>query len=100
MPLYRFWSDTLRGHFYTADPVEKAKVMGTGPDVWHYEQIAYYVYPANSTLKDTVAVTRFWSPVFHHHFYTASPAERDHVVSTWPDAWSLEGPRFKVPATS
>jgi len=46
-PLYRFWSDTKQGHFYTASEDEKNYIMVTYPtDVWKYEGIAWYV-PTN-----------------------------------------------------
>lgn len=96
IPLFRFWSARFRGHFYTADPAERDQVLAQWPDAWSYEGVAYYVYPPASAQPDTVAVARFWSPKALHHFYTADPAERDHVISVWPDTWSFEGENFRV----
>ena len=43
-PMYRFWSDTKQGHFYTTSLSERNYVMATYPEnVWKYEGIAYYV---------------------------------------------------------
>ncbi len=45
-PLYRFWSDTKHGHFYTASSAEKAYIEANYPaNVWKYERIGFYVYP-------------------------------------------------------
>lgn len=98
IPLYRFWSARFNGHFYTADPVERDRVLSLWPDVWTYEGVAYFVYPATATYPDTVTVARFWSSTALHHFYTASPEERDRVISLWPLVWSYEGDSFRVPA--
>ncbi|MGC5222698.1 Ltp family lipoprotein [Micromonospora sp. DT81.3] len=97
VPLYRFWSDQLRGHFYTADQGERDHVMRTWAATWSYEGVAYYVYPAGSGAPNTVAVSRFWGPGVQHHFYTADATERDTVISRWPNVWSFEGERFRVP---
>jgi hypothetical protein len=97
VPLYRFWSTRYNGHFYTADPAERDRVIATWPDVWSYEGVAYYVYPNGSPQTGTTPVYRFWSDRYNHHFYTSDPAERDRVIATWPDVWSYEGPRFSVP---
>ncbi len=46
--LYRFWSDTYRGHFYTADIVERDHVRNTFPEhIWKYEGVGYHVNPAD-----------------------------------------------------
>ena len=95
-PLYRFWSSTSKGHFYTADPAERDYILANYTDAeWHYEGIAYYVLDLGSS-KGT-PVYRFWSPVYMHHFYTADPAERDYVQATMPSTWTYEGARFRVP---
>ena len=97
-PLYRFWSDRYRGRFYTADLAERDRVIATWPDVWSYEGIAYYVYAAGSGVAGTVPVFRFWGPNVLHHFYTASASERDNVISRWPNVWSYEREKFRVPS--
>jgi hypothetical protein len=99
VPLYRFWSTRYNGHFYTADPAERDRVLATWPDVWSYEGIAYYVYPASSTQPNTTVVHRFWSTPASHHFYTASDAEKNRVIQTWPYFWDYEGVTFRVPSS-
>lgn len=98
VPLYRFWSDKFKGHFYTADEAEKQKVIDTWPLDWAFEGVAYYVYPIDSAAADTVPMFRFWSATFLHHFYTAENGERDRVISTWPNDWNYEGAKFLVPS--
>ncbi|MFJ2541989.1 DUF1524 domain-containing protein [Microbacterium sp. NPDC087589] len=98
IPLYRFWSSTYSGHFYTADPAERAAVIARWPNIWKDEGVAYYVYPTDSTQPDTVPVARFWSASAAHHFYTADAAERDAVIAKWTRVWSYEGDNFRVPA--
>jgi len=41
-PVYRFWSGSVNGHFYTADEAEKQELMETLRDVWVYEGIVWY----------------------------------------------------------
>jgi hypothetical protein len=99
VPLYRFWSDTYRGHFYTASQSERDYIIANYPaSVWKYEKIAYYVYPANNSIPNTVGVFRFWSTTKGHHFYTANPVERDAVINDYPDEiWKYEKKAFEVP---
>lgn len=98
VPLYRFWSERLGGHFYTVSAAERDRVIRTWPDVWAYEGVAYYVYPVETDAPSTVLVSRFWSPTKQHHFYTADPTERDRVIRLWPSPiWDYEGDAFRVP---
>jgi len=42
--IYRFWSDTKQGHFYTSSEDEKNHIIATYPEsVWRYEGVAWYV---------------------------------------------------------
>ncbi|WP_403025721.1 leucine-rich repeat protein [Salinibacterium sp. GXW1014] len=102
VPLYRFWSSTLNGHFYTASASERDHVIRAYDDaVWAYERVAYYVYPSGSASAGTNEVYRFWSDSKMHHFYTASAAEKDHVIRTYaPSVWSYERVAFRVPGTA
>lgn len=40
IPVYRFWSDTYSGHFYTASQPEKEHLEANDPN-WRYEGIAF-----------------------------------------------------------
>ncbi len=100
VPVYRFWSEYKKAHFYTTSAAERDDVQKRWPDIWAYEGIAYYAYPAEADTAGTLTVERFWSAGFHSHFYTAEAAEAQKVKTTWPDVWAPEGTRFRVlPAT-
>ena len=100
VPLFRFWSERYRSHFYTTDAVERDRVNRLWPDVWADEGVAYYVYPLETDEPNTVRMARFWSPLKSHHFYTADPIERDRVIRVWPSPiWDYEGDAFRVPFT-
>jgi hypothetical protein len=92
LPVYRFWSDTFLGHFYTISETEKNYVIATWPDTWTYEGPVYYAYP--SQVAGTLPLYRFWSNTFLGHFYTISETEKNYVIATWPDMWTYEGPVY------
>lgn len=97
----RFWSDTYKGHFYTADAVEAAAVEANYPDdVWRGEGTSFYVF-ANwlcdlAELEGPlppgvcVPVYRFWSDTYKHHFYTISETEKNNIMLNMPE-WQYEG---------
>ncbi|MDM8553510.1 FG-GAP-like repeat-containing protein [Desulfococcaceae bacterium HSG7] len=45
VPVYRFYSESLLVHLFTADENEKNHLIDTAGDVWNFEGTAYYVYP-------------------------------------------------------
>jgi hypothetical protein len=96
-PVYRFWSSTMHGHFYTASEAEKNYVIANySTDVWNYEGIAFYVY--TNQMADTQPVYRFWSSTMHGHFYTASEAEKNYVIANYStDVWNYEGIAWYAP---
>ncbi|MFC5502326.1 hypothetical protein ACFPJ4_08760 [Lysinimonas soli] len=102
IPLYRFWSPRLSGHFYTASESEKNSIIAGYPSsTWTFEGVAFYVYPTDTTVAGTVAVSRFWSPQNQHHFYTASVSEKNSVIASYPaEIWTYEGDTFRVPSTT
>lgn len=89
-PVHRFWSPALGSHFYTLDEVEKARVLSLWPDVWLYEGVAFYAYPADSGPEGTAPVHRFWSGSLGTHFYTISDTERFTFLSSPPGVWDYE----------
>ena len=99
VPVYRFWSETQRSHFYTASAGERDRVIANYPDnVWRYEMVAFYVYPLSTDVPDTRPVTRFWSPSKLAHFYTASASEADRVSAQYPPSvWTREFDIYRVP---
>jgi hypothetical protein len=92
-PVYRFWSPSLSGHFYTINEAEKDFVIANYPSsVWTYEGIAFYAFAAGAQPSGTSAVYRFWSPLVSHHFYTMNEAEKDYVIANYPSSvWTYEG---------
>jgi hypothetical protein len=42
--VYRFWSETLGGHFYTIKEGEKDKLVNQYADTWAFEGVAWYAY--------------------------------------------------------
>lgn len=44
IPVYRFWSNKLQGHFYTSNAQEKDVIVSSyDQNTWKYEGVAYYV---------------------------------------------------------
>jgi len=91
VPVYRFWSTALNGHFYTIDEEERNKLITQFPDVWTYEGPVFYAFPEGLQPGDTSPVYRFWSESLGHHFYTIDEAEKQKLVDNFPDIWALEG---------
>jgi hypothetical protein len=93
-PVYRFWSETLKSHFFTTDESEKTKTMMDYPDIWVYEGVAFYAYRQGYRPEGTVGVHRFWSGT--SHFFTTSLAERDKLLSLLPGIWTYEATAWYV----
>jgi hypothetical protein len=93
-PVFRFWSDTYRHHFFTASEAEKNSIIATVPtNVWRYEGIAFYAFVVPQS--NTVPVHRFWSDLYRGHFYTASEAEKNSIIATVrTNIWRYEGIAF------
>lgn len=97
-PVYRFWSDRYRHHFFTISEAEKNNVIATLSHDWTYEGIAYYaddICPVGFT-----NLYRFWSPVYRGHFYTISSAERDYVIANYSNDWNYEGTAYCASASA
>lgn len=97
--VYRFWSDTKQGHFFTASEDEKNHVIATYPqDVWKYEGVAFQVFTTKE--KGTIPVYRFWSDEKQSHFYTASEEEKNQIIANYPERiWRFEGVAWYAYAT-
>jgi len=91
MPVYRFWSPVVSGHFYTIHEEEVQFLLANYQNIWVYEGVAFHAYPANLQLEGTHPVYRFWSPVVSHHFYTISEDEKQFLIDQYPDVWIYEG---------
>jgi len=44
VPVYRFWSEALARHFYTADESERDELLKDHSGLWAYEGVAWYVF--------------------------------------------------------
>jgi hypothetical protein len=100
VPLYRFWSPTFAGHFYTSSEAEKNLVIDSYDDAtWTFEGVAYYVYPTTTSVQSSIPVARFWSSKNRHHFYTADAGEAENVKTFPTEIWAYEGIDFRVPAS-
>jgi hypothetical protein len=95
-PVYRFWSDTYRGHFYTISQTERDKIIQNYPTaVWKYEGAVYGAYTTQQ--PGTIPLYRFWSAAYSGHFYTTSAAERDKVIASYPaHIWQYESIAYYV----
>ncbi len=93
-PVFRFWSDTKQGHFYTIHEYERDSIIRNYPThVWRYEGIAYCAY--QQSVLDLDPIYRFWSDTQQGHFYTADPQERDSIIRDYPsNVWKYEGVAF------
>ena len=56
MPVHRFWSGTLRTHFYTTSDTERFQLVSDYAGTWEYEAAAWYAYPAQAAT--VVAITK------------------------------------------
>ena len=98
VPAYRFWAPSLEAYFWTTSETERIEYTGDS-NVWTYEGVDFYVYDASKAPEGTVPVYRFWSNRLHHHFYTMSVLERDHVIATYRKVWTYEGVAFHAYGT-
>ena len=93
VPVYRFWSGTLRSHFYTVSEAERDKLINNYAQTWAYEGIAFYVYPSSPGSvhhRGTYPVYRLWSSSLGTHFFTASGTEVEKLFARMPGVWDFE----------
>jgi hypothetical protein len=91
--VYRFWSDTYHGHFYTMDESEKDYLIAYDPN-WNFEGRMWGAYKSRTGVVGDgglSGVYRFWSETYKHHFYTINDAERIYVMENMDDVWEYEG---------
>ncbi len=101
-PVYRFWSNNYRKHFYTISLSERNTLFSNSN--WQYERVAFCAYENTQENRDLLDIDdqkvftplyRFWSDAYKGHFYTSSAAERDSVKNTNPN-WRQEGDAYLV----
>jgi hypothetical protein len=89
-PVYRFYNEGARAHFYTTSVAERDFVIANNP-AYRYEGAVFAAYGGPTSGMD--AVYRFYNSETASHFYTISQAERDWVRSTLPK-FQYEGERW------
>lgn len=76
---------------------ECQSILAKWPDIFTYEGAAYSAGLAPAPGMDQ-PLYRFYNRNTGTHFYTASGAERDQVLSRWADVFSYEGVAYYVGA--
>lgn len=88
-PVFRFWSNTMQSHFYTADKGEKDYIVENySPDVWKFEGSIMRTFIKDD--ENTKPVYRFWNDSKKSHLYTIDPIEKKKIEDT-NSAWKYEG---------
>ena len=62
LPVYRFWSGTLRTHFYTISESERDKLINGYSQIWTYEGVAFYAYAEGQQPSGTTPIYRWPAP--------------------------------------
>jgi hypothetical protein len=96
--VYRFWSPLTYSHFYTIGEDEAQMLIDQYAYAWSYEGIAYRAL-ADSSVKGTSPVYRFWSPTKGYHYFTINQTEANSMISSSSSAWNYEGVAFYVYTT-
>lgn len=81
-PVYRFYSIYTGTHFYTIDPEERDFVRQYYWEYFNYEGISWFA--TTFAGPGWTPMHRFFNNATGTHFYTASEAERQHVIATAP----------------
>lgn len=95
-PVYRFWSEVYKTHFYTISETEKNTILERWPNDWKLEGVAYWAYPASEEASWLHTVERYWSVMHGSHFFTIDAADKQAISQRWSNIWAAEGARFKV----
>jgi len=94
--VYRFYDARARSHFYTASDAEMLQVRQTLSSFMSYDGVAYTVDSASPAA--TQGLYRFYDVRSGAHFYTASDAERDSVMTRLSSVYRYEGVAYMVSA--
>lgn len=93
-PVYRFWSNSYKHHFYTISETEKSNILANMPE-WQYEGIVYYADLVVAWGPQSIPLYRFWSDTYKGHFYTTNSAEKNNIIANMPE-WQYEGVAYYV----
>ncbi|MBL8015226.1 MAG: hypothetical protein JNK26_03505, partial [Candidatus Doudnabacteria bacterium] len=94
-PVFRFWNNTLQGHFYTIDPNEAKDLVNHPERGWVFEFEAFQAFKAPYQ-NYTVPLYRFWSNSLQAHFFTTDEAEKNDLINNPGKGWTYEGVAFHV----
>ncbi|MFO1325115.1 MAG: DUF1800 family protein [Burkholderiales bacterium] len=83
VPVYRFFNGKTGTHFYTTSESERDGIVAYYPQ-FAYEGSAFRAFAAAGS-DGRIAVYRFFNKATGAHFYTASAAERDKVLASYPN---------------
>lgn len=90
--VWRFYSKSYKGHFFTIDEAEAENLIATNPN-WSFEGGAYRAY--TNQAGGTVALHRFYSKKYKGHFFTIDEEEKDSIIASNP-SWKYEGTAYYV----
>lgn len=95
-PIYRFWSEQNRSHFYTIDEGEKNYILSAfAPSQWKLEGAVYCAYKTQKA--GSIPLYRFWSEQNRGHFYTIDEGEKNYVINSFSDfEWRYENIAYYV----
>jgi len=96
-PVYRFYNRKNGSHFYTASGAECDTVVATLWNTYSLDGVAYSIDTSNA--NNTSPLFRFYNKKLSSHFYTASTAERDNVISKLGATYSYDGPAYSISTT-
>lgn len=89
-PVWRLYNSQAGSHFYSMSRKEIVSVLESMGDFFILEGIAFRALGAQ--IPGSHPVYRFYAPRTASHFFTISPEERDHIVSSIPqDRLNYEG---------
>lgn len=91
-PVFRFYNFTNNTHFLTPSVEEALMVLETWPDVFRYEEVAYYTNPGNNSHP----LYRFYNKNSASHFYTPDVSEAQYVMANYSHVYRFEGLTYSV----
>lgn len=96
-PVYRFYNEPAKSHFFTSSEAERDAVVASALP-FRYEGIAFYAHPTKVT--GTTPVHRFYNFAAGAHFYTNSDQEYRSVLVNLAGAFRYEGIAYYSFATA
>ncbi len=94
MPVWRFYNFRTGTHFYTADPAEQSRVLGTMQGTYSLDGVGYTVNTSDAA--NSTPLWRFYNLRTGTHFYTADPSEKARIVATMGSTYRLDGAAYNV----